>query len=49
MSLVDPEKKMSKSDQNNKSRINLSDRMEDIEKKIKKAVTDGKGAISYEP
>lgn len=44
MSLTDPTKKMSKSNPNDNSRINLSDDAETIRKKIKKAVTtiDGK-------
>lgn len=40
MSLQDPSKKMSKSDENLLSTIFLTDRKEDIEKKVQKAVTD---------
>lgn len=39
-SLRDPTKKMSKSDQDPKSRINLTDSPDEIRKKIKKAITD---------
>lgn len=43
MSLTDPTKKMSKSDSNDNSRINLSDNAEIISKKIKKAATTPEG------
>lgn len=43
MSLTDPTKKMSKSDPNDNSRINLSDDEETIRKKIKKAATTTAG------
>jgi len=43
MSLTDPTKKMSKSDPNDNSRINLSDAADTIRKKIKKAVTTQEG------
>lgn len=43
MSLTDPAKKMSKSDPNDNSRINLSDSAEIIKKKIGKAVTTLEG------
>lgn len=43
MSLVDPAKKMSKSDPNDNSRINLSDDADIIRGKIKKAVTTPEG------
>jgi tryptophanyl-tRNA synthetase len=46
MSLVDPTKKMSKSDTNPLSRINLLDTEQDIREKIKKAVTDSNTSIS---
>jgi tryptophanyl-tRNA synthetase len=50
MSLVDPQKKMSKSEGEDKSRINLTDTKDKIIAKIKKAVTDSEGGrISYEP
>ena len=48
-SLRDPAKKMSKSDADQNSRIELTDPAELIRKKIKKAVTDAKGSITYEP
>jgi tryptophanyl-tRNA synthetase len=44
MSLTDPAKKMSKSDPNDNSRINLSDDAETIKNKIKKAVSNTSGA-----
>jgi tryptophanyl-tRNA synthetase len=43
MSLTDPTKKMSKSDPNDNSRINLKDDAKTIRKKIKKAVTTPEG------
>lgn len=43
MSLTDPTKKMSKSDPNDNSRINLSDDADIIRKKIKKAVSTPEG------
>lgn len=43
MSLTDPAKKMSKSDPNDNSRINLSDDAETIRRKIKKAVSTPEG------
>lgn len=43
MSLTEPAKKMSKSDPNDNSRINLSDNAETIRKKIKKAATTPEG------
>ncbi|CAF0758069.1 unnamed protein product [Brachionus calyciflorus] len=48
-SLRDPSKKMSKSDADSNSRIELVDPPEIIEKKIKKAVTDSERLISYKP
>jgi len=48
MSLVDPTKKMSKSDPNQKSYITLLDDAKAIEKKIKSAVTDSDGIIKYD-
>ena len=49
MSLTDPNKKMSKSDTNERSRINMSDSKDQIAKKIKRAVTDAQGnLISYD-
>ncbi|OGH05933.1 MAG: tryptophan--tRNA ligase, partial [Candidatus Levybacteria bacterium RBG_13_35_9] len=46
MSLSNPSKKMSKSDQDSNSRINLLDSEEEIREKIKKAVTDSNTSIS---
>ena len=48
MSLVDPEKKMSKSDENPKSYISLLDELPVIIKKIKSAVTDSDATIRYD-
>ena len=48
MSLVDPEKKMSKSDENPKSYISLLDELPVIIKKIKSAVTDSDATIKYD-
>jgi tryptophanyl-tRNA synthetase len=48
MSLTDPTKKMSKSDPNPKSMINLLDDPKQIEKKIKSAVTDSDGIVKYD-
>lgn len=48
MSLTDPTKKMSKSDPNDNSRINLNDDAEIIKKKIKKAVTTDEGKINLQ-
>jgi tryptophanyl-tRNA synthetase len=49
MSLTKPEKKMSKSDTNPKSRISIVDSKEEIERKIKAAVTDSEEGVSYDP
>lgn len=49
MSLRDPSKKMSKSDTNKKAIITLLDDLKTIEKKIKSAVTDSEGVVSYDP
>lgn len=49
MSLSDPTSKMSKSDDNEKSRINLLDPENIIKKRIKSAMTDSLGTISYDP
>ena len=49
MSLQDPTKKMSKSDQNEKATIFLLDDVKKIEKKIKSAVTDSVGTVAYDP
>ena len=48
MSLVDPTKKMSKSDPNPKGFISLLDDINVIKKKIKSAVTDSDGTIKYD-
>lgn len=48
MSLTDGTKKMSKSDESDLSRINLSDSKDEIVKKIKKAKTDSTVGITYE-
>jgi len=48
MSLLDGTKKMSKSDESELSRINLSDDAESIRKKIKKCKTDSISGISYD-
>ena len=49
MSLADPTKKMSKSDENPKAYIALLDDINVIKKKIKSAVTDSDGFIKYDP
>lgn len=49
MSLTEPTKKMSKSDENPKAYISLLDDLNAIEKKIKSAVTDSEGVIEYRP
>ncbi|XP_077977232.1 tryptophan--tRNA ligase, mitochondrial-like [Glandiceps talaboti] len=48
-SLRDPTSKMSKSDVNPLSRIELTDSYEDIQKKIRKAVTDFTSAVTFDP
>lgn len=49
MSLDDPAKKMSKSDPNPGSRIELGDSADVIRRKIKRAVTDSEGTVRYDP
>ncbi|XP_065057409.1 tryptophan--tRNA ligase, mitochondrial-like [Rhopilema esculentum] len=49
MNLQDPSKKMSKSETNNRGRIDLTDTQEEINNKIKKAVTDSILHLTYEP
>ncbi len=49
MSLTDPTSKMSKSDDNPKSRIDLLDSPEKIRKKIMSAVTDSEPTVRYDP
>ncbi|MBM7659759.1 tryptophanyl-tRNA synthetase [Bacillus mesophilus] len=48
MSLQEPTKKMSKSDENLKATIFLLDDEKQIEKKIKSAVTDSEGIVKYD-
>lgn len=48
MSLQDPTKKMSKSDENEKGYISMLDEPKRIEKKIKSAVTDSEGIVRYD-
>ncbi len=48
-SLSDPTSKMSKSDDNEKSRINLLDPENIIKKRIKSAITDSLGNVKYDP
>ncbi len=49
MSLADPTKKMSKSDENVNATIFLSDSKDDIVRKCKKAVTDTEPCVRYDP
>ena len=49
MSLAEPTKKMSKSDENPKAYISMLDDINTIAKKIKSAVTDSEGVIEYRP
>ena len=49
MSLQDPMKKMSKSDDNSKNFVLLTDEPNIIRKKIKSAVTDSKTEVGYDP
>ncbi|ETT87818.1 tryptophan--tRNA ligase [Viridibacillus sp. FSL R5-0477] len=46
-SLQEPTKKMSKSDENKKATIRLLDTPKEIEKKIKSAVTDSEGVVTF--
>lgn len=48
MSLQNPEKKMSKSDENANSAVYLTDTNDEIVRKIKRAVTDSEGSIKYD-
>ena len=48
MSLQDPTKKMSKSDENEKSTVYMTDAPEVIMKKFKSAVTDSDGVVRYD-
>jgi tryptophanyl-tRNA synthetase len=50
MSLTRPAReKMSKSSTNEKSRILITDSLEDIQRKIKAAVTDSEARVTYDP
>lgn len=49
MSLQDPTKKMSKSDDNQRATIYMLDEPKRIEKKIKSAVTDSDGVVKFDP
>lgn len=49
MSLQDPDKKMSKSDENEKNFVSIIDEAKKIEKKIKSATTDSGSEIKYDP
>lgn len=49
MSLQNPTAKMSKSDENDRNRINLDDSADVIRKKIKSAVTDSDPTVRYDP
>ena len=48
MSLQEPTKKMSKSDENQRAFISMLDTPKQIEKKIKSAVTDSEGVVKYD-
>src|SRR5699024_3020973 len=48
MSLQEPTKKMSKSDENNKGYISMLDTPKQMEKKIKSAVTDSEGIVKFD-
>ncbi|WP_017470558.1 tryptophan--tRNA ligase [Amphibacillus jilinensis] len=49
MSLQEPTRKMSKSDENQKATIFMLDEPKKIEKKIKSAVTDSEGIVRFDP
>lgn len=49
MSLQDPDKKMSKSDENANAYISMNDSTDDIVRKFKRAVTDSESVIRYDP
>lgn len=49
MSLQDPEKKMSKSDDNPNAYISMNDSTDEIVKKFKRAVTDSQAEVRYDP
>src|SRR5690625_837551 len=48
MSLQDPNKKMSKSDENTRGFISMLDTAKQIEKKIKSATTDSEGVVKFD-
>src|SRR5690625_6218306 len=48
MSLQDPNKKMSKSDENTRGFISMLDTPKQIEKKIKSATTDSEGVVKFD-
>ena len=49
MSLRNPLKKMSKSDNQDMTRVNLTDSADEIRNKIRKAVTDSTGRVTFDP
>jgi len=49
MSLTEPEKKMSKSEDGNGSTIHIMDSPEDIARAFKRAVTDSDACVKYDP
>ncbi|MCL2670761.1 MAG: tryptophan--tRNA ligase [Clostridiales bacterium] len=49
MSLQDPTKKMSKSDENPNAYISMTDDNDTVARKIKRAVTDSDGVIEFDP
>ena len=49
MSLRNPLQKMSKSDNQEMSRINLTDLPDEIRKKVRRAVTDSTGRVTFDP
>src|SRR5699024_11506319 len=48
MSLQEPTKKMSKSDENTKSFISMLDTPKKMEKKVKSAVTDSEAVVAFD-
>ena len=49
MSLRNPLQKMSKSDNQEMTRINLTDSPDEIRKKVRRAVTDSTGRVTFDP
>ena len=49
MSLKEPHLKMSKSHEDSRSRISLSDSVDEIHRKVKQALTDSISGVSYSP